>query len=180
MIYEGFAQFEIILANYFIKEVGEIVTFGIDSEPVVSAEGFNTIPDLIIDEVNAEEVDALIIPGGPPDILYGCDKLHKLIAKLDDLNKVVGGICSGVVQIAKSGILQGREYTTTIDINEYSEFDNNKYIDKNVVVDKNVITAKSSGYVDFAIEIGKMLDIYKDEDDLQETIEFFKYFDNKG
>jgi hypothetical protein len=46
----------------------------------------------------------------------------------------------------------------------------------NVIRDGNILTAKPNGYVDFALELGRMMDIYQDEADLQETIDFFKYF----
>ncbi|MCP3808686.1 hypothetical protein NLX78_15725 [Paenibacillus sp. Lou8.1] len=43
-------------------------------------------------------------------------------------------------------------------------------------IHKNIITAKPNKYVDFAIEIGKVVDIYTDDEDLKETIDFFKLF----
>ncbi len=43
------------------------------------------------------------------------------------------------------------------------------------VSDKNIITARANAYVDFAIEVGKALELFDDEADLQETIEFWKY-----
>ncbi|WP_175406469.1 hypothetical protein [Bacillus sp. FJAT-27264] len=44
------------------------------------------------------------------------------------------------------------------------------------MVDRNIVTALPNGYVDFALELGKLMNIYKDKADYQETIEFFKYF----
>ncbi len=42
--------------------------------------------------------------------------------------------------------------------------------------DGNVITARANAYADFAIEAGKALDLFEDETDLQETIDFWKYY----
>jgi len=39
-----------------------------------------------------------------------------------------------------------------------------------------VITARANGYVDFAIEVAKKLDLFEDEDDLKETIAFWRNF----
>ena len=41
--------------------------------------------------------------------------------------------------------------------------------------DGHVITARANAYVDFAIETAKELELFEDEADLQETIDFWKY-----
>lgn len=48
--------------------------------------------------------------------------------------------------------------------------------DEDLVYDKNIITARANAYVDFAIEVAKKLDLFTSEEDLQETIEFWKYY----
>lgn len=74
--------------------------------------------------------------------------------------------------------MKGKKYTTTLPVNEFEDFEDSMFIDENVVVDDNVVTAKASGYVDFALEIGKVMDIYENEEDLEETIRYFKHFNN--
>ena len=49
-------------------------------------------------------------------------------------------------------------------------------IDADWVKDKNVITARANAYVDFAIAVAKKLNLFAGEDDLQETIRFWKYY----
>lgn len=51
-----------------------------------------------------------------------------------------------------------------------------QYINENVVVDGNIVTAKAIGYVDLAIELGKMYNVFKDERDLEETVEYYRNF----
>lgn len=46
----------------------------------------------------------------------------------------------------------------------------------NLANDKNVITARANAYVDFAIEVAKKLDLFKSEEDLRETIAFWKHY----
>jgi len=48
--------------------------------------------------------------------------------------------------------------------------------DLDVAVADQVITARANGYVDFAIEVAKKLDLFEDEDDLKETIAFWRNF----
>ncbi len=44
--------------------------------------------------------------------------------------------------------------------------------------DKNIITARANAYVDFAIEVGKKMNLFKDDNDIEETIKFWKEFKN--
>ena len=59
-----------------------------------------------------------------------------------------------------AGILEGILST------HYSELD--------VVISEKVITSRANGYIDFAIEAAKKMDIFKDEEDIRETISFWK------
>ena len=45
---------------------------------------------------------------------------------------------------------------------------------EDVVVSENVITSRANGYVDFAIEVAKKLNLFANEKDLQETIAFWR------
>lgn len=178
LIYEGFVQFEVILASYFMKTVGEIVTIGIDGSMVTSCEGYQTVPHTTFKEVQIDNIDLFIIPGGEPDKLMDNTELNDLLNRLNDKNIVISAICSAPIHLAKAGILKGRKYTTTLPVDEFADFHGGIYIDSNVVTDGNIVTAKACGYVDFAIELGKVMNIYSGEEDLQETISFFKEFKN--
>ncbi len=176
LVYEGFVQFEVILTNYFMNTVGEVVTVGIDNDTVTSHEGFQTIPHLTIEEVDIEDIDLFVIPGGTPQELFGKDKFYELIKKLDSNNIVIGSICASPIHLAKAGVLAGKKFTTTLPVDEFDEFTDGEYVDEIVVIDDNIVTAKARGYVDFALELGKIMDIYDNDDDLQETINYFKYY----
>jgi hypothetical protein len=56
------------------------------------------------------------------------------------------------------------------------DFKKAKRIEENVVVDGNIVTAKAVGYVDLALELGKIFKIYKDEADYQETVEVYRNY----
>jgi putative intracellular protease/amidase len=178
-IYDSFAQFEVILANYFLKHKGEVITFGIDNDKVTSHEEFIIVPHKSIDEVDVDDIDLLVIPGGDPSKVNDKEKLYSLIKEVNKKDKFIGAICAAPVHLSKAGILNNRKYTTTLDINSIEEFNVENFIDKNVVIDKNIITAKASGYVDFALELGKKVEVFENEEDLNETIRFFKYFNEE-
>ncbi|MBT2291766.1 DJ-1/PfpI family protein [Paenibacillus albidus] len=109
---------------------------------------------------------SLFIPGGETADLVHHTGLLDLIRTLHAAGKGIGAICGGVSVLRAAGILENKAYVD----NESSPES------PNVVADGNIITAKANGYVDFALEIGRLMNIYKDQADLQETIDFFKYF----
>lgn len=176
LIYEGFAQFEVVLAGYFLKTRGSIVTIGINDNSVTSGEGFITLPHTTLDQVNYKNIDLFIIPGGDLKVLTGNKKLYTLLNKLANADKKIAAICSGPLHLAKCGILDNKKFTTTLSLKEHECFNSNNFQNKNVVVDGNIITAKANGYVDFALELGTVMNIYENEEDYQETINFFKKF----
>ncbi|MEC9488596.1 MAG: DJ-1/PfpI family protein [Halanaerobium sp.] len=179
LLYKGFVQFEVVLANCFLRNKSEIITFATEERTFTSLEGFQTIPHQTIDEIDPDEVDILLIPGGEPEDLTGAEELYELVRQLDEKGKFIGAICAGPVHLARAGVLKGRKYTTTVPVEEMPEFAGGNYQDQNVVVDGNIITAKASGYVDFALEAGRIMDIYEDEADYQETVRYFKYFNQE-
>jgi len=179
LIYETFVQFEVVLTNYFMKTKGEIITVGLDNRGVTSWEGFKTVPHVTIDEVDPDEVDLFVIPGGEPDKLFGNNKLNILLKELYEQGKVLAAICAAPLQLARAGVLDDHKYTTTLPLDEFDSFNQDNFQNDNVVVDRNIITAKAAGYVDFALEIGRKMDIFKNKADYQETVEYFKYYNRK-
>ncbi|MCM3598416.1 type 1 glutamine amidotransferase [Metabacillus idriensis] len=68
--------------------------------------------DASIDEVNADDFDALFIPGGfSPDILRGDDKFVTFTKKFMDDNKPVFAICHGPQLLITAETLKGRDVT---------------------------------------------------------------------
>ncbi|MDR0139400.1 type 1 glutamine amidotransferase domain-containing protein [Metabacillus idriensis] len=68
--------------------------------------------DASIDEVNADDFDALFIPGGfSPDILRGDDQFVTFTKKFMDDNKPVFAICHGPQLLITAETLKGRDVT---------------------------------------------------------------------
>ena len=75
---------------------------------------------------------------------------------------LIAGICAGVDVLDNAGILCNVKSTHSTG--------------EDLVCDKNIITARANAYVDFAIEVAKKLDLFVSEEDLQETIDFWKHY----
>lgn len=176
LIYNKFAHFEVVLASLFLKSKGEIITVGISNNEVISEEGFRLIPHTTLGEVRADEVDLFLIPGGNPESIQNVPGLLELLIDLNQKNKVIGAICAGPLQLARTGLLKNKKFTTSMPVDEFKDFADGEYIDSNVIVDGNIVTAKGNGYVDFALILGKVMNIYEDEEDYEEAVRYFKEF----
>jgi protease I len=69
-------------------------------------------PDILFKNINLVDFDALVFIGGPGSLKYWDDPIaHKLLKDAISSGKIVAGICSAVVTLAKSGILRGKRAT---------------------------------------------------------------------
>lgn len=103
----------------------------------------------------------LIVPGGD---ITPIDKedVWNYLRLVNQNHGLIAGICAGVDVLEHAGLLDGIDSTHSTDLD--------------VVVCDNIITARANGYVDFAIETAKKLNLFEDEADLQETIAFWREF----
>lgn len=175
VIYEGFSQFEVIIASFLLRTKGDVITVGLTADTVTTAEGFVIKPDVVLSEMRRDDVDFFLIPGGPPNELMASSELSDILNELNEQKTFIGGICSGTLHLASSGILENKRYTTSLDLDEFDVFNKERYTNENVVSEGNIITAKGCAYVEFGILLGQLGDVYVDETDLKETIDYFKH-----
>ena len=105
--------------------------------------------DKTIDEITAEEYDALAIPGGFEDFGFYeeaySEKLLELIRTFDRQKKPIASVCVAALPIGKSGVLKNRKATTyhlngAVRQKQLAEFGVN-VINERIVVDENIITS---------------------------------------
>lgn len=161
LIYEKCCFYEIMIAGYFLKYTGQTVRFiSLDGAEVTAMEGFRVCADAALSEIDPLEVRSVIVPGGEVSRVRG-EALYRFLQECRTQGRLVAGICAGVDLLEEAGVLDGVASTHSCD----EEF----------VRDGAVITARANAYVDFAVEIAKYHDLFEDEANLQETIDFWKY-----
>ena len=175
-LYEGYVDWEISLLSYILNVTGvEINTTALNDE--VTHKGmFKVKLDMNIEACNPKDYDVLIIPGGEPDPFVKDDRVLNLIREFDDQGKVISAICGGSAFLAAAGVLRKRKYSTSIDDDlAYKHYFNEAFkSETDVTVCENLITAEGNAYVEFAVAVGKRLEIFKDREDELETVLFFK------
>ena len=160
LLYETCCIYEIVITNYFLQCTGhEIVFATIDGKAVTAQERFSLNATCALSEIDPKEVELLLVPGGDISSIAN-EEIYSFIRTVVDNKHLVAGICNGVDELDNAGILNGIESTHSAK--------------KDLVIGEYVITARANMYVDMAIAIGKKMNLFADEADLQETIDFWK------
>ena len=116
---------------------------------VVSTFGVQIQVDVLIDDIDVNDYDALVIPGGFREFGFKEEAFHpktqNLIRTFYEQGKPIATVCVAAFALAESGILKGRRATvyhldegkTQKELAEYGVYVENKP----VVVDENIITS---------------------------------------
>lgn len=103
--------------------------------------GLKLNPDLLIDEVNPDEYDAVVFIGGSGASQYWHDvKAHDIAKAAAAKNKVIGAGSHAPVTLAVAGLLNGKNVTGHITVYEKLQVQGAKYTGKKVEMDGNIIT----------------------------------------
>jgi protein deglycase len=160
LIFEGYCEFEISTAISLLRNTHELFTVGLDNKPCKSEAGLTTIPDLTINEAFVDEYDLLIIPGGDLQPIAEAQELFVWVEKFANQGKVTAAICSGVYVLAKANLLKDIPFTVTLTKEQRGHlgcFQEENFHYQPIVVYDNILTAQGHAYVDFGIEINKMV-----------------------
>lgn len=162
LLFDTACIYEIVILNYFLKFTGsEVVFCSMDGGRITSMEGYSINVSAKLPDIKAGEIRSIIIPGGDVSGIKN-EIVYDLLKNIKNDGKVIAGICAGVDVLDAAGVLRDVKST-------HSE-------DSDITRDNHIITSRANAYVDFAIEVGKELSLFENEADLQETIDFWKFF----
>lgn len=175
--YNGFCEAEVASSLMFLEK--KAICVSLEDRVYVSEEGQKFVPDKTVDDVNPDDVDLFIIPGGAPNYLFDNEKLKNFILELDKKEKYIAAICGGPYLLASYGVLDGRRCTgngsgIVPGSKNYDLFKNAEILSDSIVKDGNIITAVGSAFVELAVELYGILNLYKNEKDREETYNWFK------
>jgi len=128
-----------------LREAGcEVVVVGSGSSREYRGKfGYPVIVDRNIDEVNASQFDAVIIPGGwAPDFLRRSPAVVGFVREMHRLGKVVASICHGGWLLASADIVKGKTVTSFFAIKDDLVHAGGRFVDQEVVVDGTIITSR--------------------------------------
>jgi DJ-1 family protein len=149
----GFEEVEALTSVDILRRGGiDVKTVSLEKEKTVkSKENIPIIADLSFKEVENDEVDMLILPGGTLRIA-DYPELNEKIKKALSFNKQVGAICAAPVVLGRLGLLKGKRATVYPGFEQ--ELKGATVTKEAVVIDGNIITARGPGLAtEFALTL---------------------------
>ena len=100
--------------------------------------------DVPLDSANAEEFDALLLPGGVmnPDQLRLNPTAVQFVKQFTDAGKPVAAICHGPWTLLEAGAVRGRTMTSWPSLKTDLKNAGASWVDKEVVNDQGVVTSR--------------------------------------
>ncbi|MFM8321253.1 MAG: type 1 glutamine amidotransferase domain-containing protein [Chloroflexota bacterium] len=120
LLAEGVEDLEFYVPLMRLQEEGaQVLAAGLDLKPVRGKNGLEIRPNITIAELKADELFALLLPGGwAPDKLRRYPVVTDLVRQVNDSGKVVATICHGGLLAISAGIVKGRRTTGSLGIKD--------------------------------------------------------------
>lgn len=128
-----------------LREAGAnvLVVGPTNDQAYASKLGYPVRPDLAVGDLHAEDLDAVVIPGGfAPEGMRRHRPMIDLVRNVHDQGGLVAAICHAGWVLASAGIARGRRVTCVPIIKDDVINAGGDYVDEPVVRDGNIITSR--------------------------------------
>ncbi|EOT26806.1 DJ-1 family protein [Eubacterium sp. 14-2] len=156
---EGFEEIEGLTVVDILRRAGiDVVTISVmGQKEVCGSHKITVLADALFEEVNFEEYEGIVLPGGMPGTtnLGGHSGVNRIIKSFAEQGKLVAAICAAPSFLGQAGILEGKKAAC------YPGFEDKltgaEVTFEEVAEDGNVITSRGMGT---AIPFGLRLTAY--------------------
>ena len=108
-----------------------------------SGKGYAVEPDADVAQVDADDFDAVVIPGGmAPDKMRRHRAMVDFVRRLSELEKPVAWICHAGWMAVSADIIRGRRVTSFASIRDDMVNAGGEWVDEAVVVDGHLISSR--------------------------------------
>jgi protease I len=141
---DNFEDTELLVPYYRLKEEEiQVDIASIKKGKIKGKHGYEVEVDKTLKEVNPNDYDILILPGGKAPGVIRKEKEAIDIAKhFFQKNKPVSAICHGPQILISAGLLKGRHATCYKSVAQEMRDAGVIYEDKEVIVDGNLVTSR--------------------------------------
>ena len=149
LVAEGFEQSEMVKPRQALEQAG--ANTAIVSPAKGEVQGWNHFDkgdrfqvDLPLEQAQAEDFDALLLPGGVanPDQLRVQPKAVQFVKRFVDAGKPVGVICHGPWTLIEAGAVKGRTMTSWPSLKTDLTNAGAKWVDQEVVTDRGIVSSR--------------------------------------
>lgn len=153
----GFEEMELTISVDMLRRAGietRTVSLGNDLAPVEGAHEIKMLPDTTIGQVDFNELDVLVLPGGLDGTrnLGEDERVLKMLRAANKAGKKLAAICAAPLVLLKAGVVEDVTITSHPAAKDHVIGVN--YSEDRVVVDGNIITSRAAGTTfEFALTI---------------------------
>lgn len=151
----GFEQSELLVPLQKLREAGATVVVASPEKDQIRGWkdkdwGESVAVDKALDEVSADDYDAIVLPGGQinPDLLRVNPQALELIRSFLDSGKVVAAICHAPWLLVELDVVRDREVTSYHSIKTDVINAGGKWVDVAVATDQGIVTSRNPGDLD--------------------------------
>ena len=157
----GFEEIEAIsIIDILRRGEVEVLVASLDSNSLVKGTNGITLEcDLEISNIDADELDMIVLPGGwgGTYALADDENVQRILKEMDAKGKNIGAICAAPYALNKAGVLKDK-YTCYPSVEEKIQREGYMGESSMVVEDKNIMTSRGVGTaLCFALEILRKL-----------------------
>lgn len=153
----GFEEIEALTVVDVLRRIGiKVDTVGVVSSMIIGSHGIKIITDKRLAEIEEDEYDAIVLPGGDPGYknLAKTSKIIEILKKMNSKGKLIAAICASPSILAKAGLLEGKRATIYPGMEKELPYPRGD----RVVIDGNTITSQGPGTaIEFALAIVEAL-----------------------
>jgi protein deglycase len=121
--------------------------------PIRSTFGFDVIPEALLGEINADDFDALVIPGGFDDAGFYEEALSEpfleVIRNFDRRKAPIAAVCVSALSLGAAGVLTGKRATVYHQVGGARKAELERYgaifVDEPLVIDGHLMTSTGPG-----------------------------------
>lgn len=147
---DGFEESELFGPREILQQRGaKVVLASLKRDPIQATvhddPGKTIRPDLVIEEANADDFDALLLPGGVrnPDQLRSHPEVIDLIKSFDAKGKPIAAICHGPWLLVEADLVRGKTATSWPSIRTDLRNAGANVVDESAVTDGNIVTSRN-------------------------------------
>lgn len=141
---DNFEDLELLVPYFRLKEENIHTDIASIKKGIIKGiRNYEVTANLSLEEVNPDDYDVLILPGGKaPETIRKEKKALDIARHFFEKNKIVSAICHGPQTLISAGLLKGRHATCYKSVAEELKSAGAIYEDKEVVVDGKLVTSR--------------------------------------
>ena len=163
LLADGFEEVEAIMPADILKRLDiNVILAGIKGTNICGSHGICLTTQTTINDISADDFDALILPGGLPGTtnLRDSENVISLVYHANEQNKICAAICAAPIVLRDAGITENKIITGYPGCERLSNNPDFKFSEKSVEISDNIITAKGMGKAsEFGFAIARALGI---------------------